>query len=91
MQKQRYVRREVTDQPMQFHGPTAQADLCSILPLENSTIFTIYSDTEAGLSKQCGPRSYATERGFSGSALFATHPADFSHISTGSTMGLFKF
>ena len=45
-----------------------------------------------GLSKQCTPRSDATERGvWSGSALFATHPVTFIDTSTASKMVWFKF
>ena len=52
--------------------------------------YLLYVFGQTGLSKQCRPRSDATERGvWSGSTLFAIHPA-IMHTFSGSKMDLLK-
>ena len=58
--------------------------------LQFNTLLTLYVFGQTTLGKQYRPRSDAAECGvWSGSTLFATHPA-ISHIFTGSKMDLLK-
>ena len=67
-------------------GSRRSAEGCDLIILP----YLLYVFGQTVLSKQCRPRSDAAERGvWSGSTLFATHPA-ILHTFTGSKMDLLK-